>query len=286
MGGGIVAKIVQILGVTHNPFLPREFRENPDSEPGIRAAYDNFLLMRKKLAEAKPDVIVVFASDHLNQWFMDNMPSFLIGKAPFAKGPFPHEARVHKLGEYHTEIDGDLARALLRGGLDRGVDFSFSDEFMIDHAFTMPLELIRPEMDIPIVPVFTNTIALPIPPSRRFYDIGMTIRSIIDELPSPKRIAVIASGHTSLDVGGPKTNQSVDPEFDRQMMGWIAQGNSEAVVREATWERMFGAGNQTPGFLNFILLVGLMRGLPASFTALNACRYAASPFMTWEPREA
>lgn len=280
-----MAEIVEVIGVTHNPFLPREFRENPDSEPGIRAAFDNFLLMRNKLKEAKPDVIVVFASDHLNQWFMDNMPPFLIGKSPVARGPFPHEARNHKLSEYHAEIDVDLARALLRGGLDQGVDFSFSDEFIMDHAFTMPLELIRPEMDIPIVPVFTNTIALPIPPSKRFYDIGLTIRSVIDELPLAKRIAVIASGHTSLDVGGPKTNQSVDPELDRQMMAWIAEGNSEAVIKEATFERMFGAGNQTPGFLNFILLLGIVRGLPASFTALNTCRYAASPFMTWEPTQ-
>lgn len=280
-----MANIVEVIGVTHNPFLPREFRENPDSEPGIRAAYDNFLLMRKKLNAANPDVIVVFASDHLNQWFMDNMPPFLIGKARFAKGPFPHEAKAHGLTEYRANIDGELARALLRGGLDRGVDFSFSDEFMIDHAFTMPLELIRPEMDIPIVPVFTNTIALPVPPSRRFYEIGKTIRAVIDELPSKKRIAVIASGHTSLDVGGPKTNQSVDPAFDREMMSCIAQGNSEAVIGGSTWERMFGAGNQTPGFLNFIILLGLMRGVPASFTALNPCRYAASPFMTWEPSQ-
>jgi protocatechuate 4,5-dioxygenase, beta chain len=277
-----VAKIVEVVGVTHNPFLPREFRENPDSEPGIRAAYDNFLLMRRKLREARPDVIVVVASDHLNQWFMDNMPPFLIGKGRFARGPFPHEARVHKLSEYHADIDGDLARALLRGGLDRGVDFSFSDEFIIDHAFTMPLELIRPEMDVPIVPVFTNTIAPPIPPGRRFYEVGLAIRSIIDDLPADKRVAVIASGHTSLDVGGPKTNQSVDPDFDRKMMGWIGAGNTSAVIREATWERMFEAGNQTPGFSNFLILLGLVRGVPASYTALNPCRFAASPFMTWD----
>jgi len=281
-----MAEIVEAIGVTHNPFLPREFRENPDSEPGIRAAYDNFLLMRKKLSRAKPDVIIVVASDHLNQWFMDNMPPFLIGKAPIARGPFPHEVRAHKLSEYRVDIDQDVARALLRGGLERGVDFAFSDEFTVDHAFTMPLELIRPEMDIPIVPFFTNTIALPLPPARRFYDVGFTLRAIIEDLAADKRVAVIASGHTSLDVGGPKTNQSVDPEFDRQMMAAITHGDTEAAVTGASWERMFAAGNQTPGFLNFILLFGLARGKPASYTALNPCRYAASPFMTWEPEVA
>lgn len=277
-----MASIVEVIGVTHNPFLPREFRENPDGDPGIKAAYENFLLMRNKLNEAKADVVIVCASDHLNQWFMDNMPPFLIGKAPVAQGPFPHEIKAHKLSEYRAEVDVDLARSLLREGSNRGVDFSFSDEFIVDHAFTMPLELIRPERDLPIVPVFTNTIAPPIPPARRFYEIGLAIRSIIDDLPADKRIAVIASGHSSLDVGGPKTNQSVDPEFDRQMMGWIAQGDAEAVIREATWERMFQSGNQTPGFSNFLLLLGLVRGTPASYTALDECRFAASPFMTWD----
>jgi protocatechuate 4,5-dioxygenase beta chain len=277
-----MATIVQAIGVTHNPFLPREFRENPDSEPGIRRAYDNFLLMRKKLAEARPDVIIVVASDHLNQWFMDNMPPFLIGKAPVAKGPFPHEVRTHKLSEYKADVDGDLARVLLRGGLNRGVDFSFSDEFVVDHAFTMPLELIRPEMDLPIVPIFTNTIAPPIPSARRFYEVGLAVRSIIEELSPDKRVAVIASGHTSLDVGGPKTNQSVDPEFDTKMMDWIAKGDGVAAVQEATWERMFQAGNQTPGFCNFLFLVGLARSAPATYVDLNPCRYAASPFMAWE----
>jgi hypothetical protein len=31
-----------------------------------------------------------------------------------------------------------------------GVDFSFSDEFRIDHALTVPLNFIRPVMEAPI----------------------------------------------------------------------------------------------------------------------------------------
>jgi protocatechuate 4,5-dioxygenase beta chain len=278
-----MAKLVEIIGVTHNPFLHRLFREDPDCEPGIRAAFDNFSLMRKKLKQAKPDVLIVVATDHLNQWFMDNMPPFLVGKAPVADGPFPQEVRNHKLTEYHTTIDVPLAKTLIREGYQKGVDFAFSDEFIVDHAFTMPLSLIRPEMDLPIVPIFTNSIAPPIPPAQRFYDVGLAIRSIIDELPSDQRVGVIASGHASLDVGGPKTNQSVDPEFDRRMMAWIAEGNAKALIRDATWERLCEAGNVTPGFINFVLLVGLARGAPGSYVKLNPCRFAASPFMTWEP---
>ena len=49
----------------------------------------------QKLAQARPDVLIVVAGDHLNQWFMDNMPAFVVGKAPIARGPFPHELRAH-----------------------------------------------------------------------------------------------------------------------------------------------------------------------------------------------
>ena len=278
-----MANIVEIIGVTHNPNLIPAFKDNPDSEPGIRAALDNFGLMRRKLAQAKPDVLIVIASDHFNQWFMDNMPPFLVGKAPSSHGPAPHELRAFRLMEYHTKIDTDLAKVLIEEGFHKGVDFGFSDEFLIDHAFTMPLSLIRPEMDVPIIPIFTNVMAPPIPPAQRFYDVGLAIRAVIDELTSDKRIGVIASGHTSFDIGGPSLTPSVDPEFDRQMMAWIREGNPAAVIREATWERMHEAGNVTAGFCNFILLQGLARGVPPSFLDLNPCRYAASPFMTWEP---
>ncbi len=117
-----MVKLVEIIGVTHNPFLPRLFREDPDCEPGIRAAFDNFSLMREKLKQAKPDVLIVVATDHLNQWFMDNMPPFLVGKAPAADGPFPQEVRNHKLTEYHTTIDVPLAKTLIREGYQNGVD--------------------------------------------------------------------------------------------------------------------------------------------------------------------
>jgi len=49
--------------------------------------------MQKWMAQADPDSLVVIGSDHLNQWFMDNMPAFSIGKAGVATGPFPHEQR-------------------------------------------------------------------------------------------------------------------------------------------------------------------------------------------------
>jgi protocatechuate 4,5-dioxygenase beta chain len=281
-----MAQLVQIIGVTHNPVLPGIFQDRLDEDPAVRPARENFALMREKLARARPDVIVIAAGDHLNQWFMDNMPPFVVGKAPLARGPFPHEMRGTKLTPYQVPVDVETAQGLLRGGYERGVDFAFSDEFRLDHAFTMPLSFIRPEADVPIVPLWTNVMAPPIPPAQRFYDVGQAIRDVVDGLPGDKRVAVVASGHMANSVGGPgmlRIRADPEQEFDLRMKALLAEGDAPAVIREASWERMLAAGNGTAGFLDFVLALGVAGGARPSYVDLNATRItAASFFMTWD----
>src|SRR6266511_3391684 len=187
-----MAKLVEIMGITHSPNFPGQIA-GPDPEPAILEAARDYELMRKRMAGCRPDLLVVIASDHLNQFFMDNMPAFLIGKAPKAEGPFPHELRTFGIAPYRADVDVDVARSLLQLAPKMGVDFSFSDEFRIDHAFTVPLNFIRPEMDLPIVPIFTNVMAPPVPPARRFYELGNALRKMIAELPADKRVGVLSS---------------------------------------------------------------------------------------------
>lgn len=281
-----MAQLVQIVGITHNPVLPGIFLDRLDEDPAVRPARANFELMRDKLAQARPDVILIAAGDHLNQWFMDNMPPFVVGKAPVARGPFPHELRGSKLTPYEAPVDVEVAQGLLRGGYERGVDFAFSDEFRLDHAFTMPLSFIRPEQDVPIVPLWTNVMAPPVPPAQRFYDVGQAIRGVVDDLPADKRVAVVASGHMANSVGGPgmlhiRANPILD--FDLRMKALLTDGDAPAVIREASWERMLEAGNGTAGFLDFVLLLGVARGARPSYVDLNSTRItAASFFITWD----
>jgi protocatechuate 4,5-dioxygenase beta chain len=278
-----MAKLVEIMGITHSPNFPGQIA-GPDPEPAIVEAARDYELMRKRMAGFRPDVLVVIASDHLNQFFMDNMPAFLIGKAPKAEGPFPHELRTFGIAPYRADIDVDVARSLLQLAPKMGVDFSFSDEFRIDHAFTVPLNFIRPEMDLPIVPIFTNVMAPPIPPARRFYELGNALRKMIAELPADKRVGVLSSGHLAIEIGGPKEGRSSsDPEFDRRMMHLVGSGDVETVIEEATWDRMMASGNVTPGFLNFVLLMGLADGKPPSVSGVRFPKSKGSvPYMAWD----
>jgi len=278
-----MAKLVEIIGLTHSPNLPGMIAE-PDPEPAIVQSAQDYESMRKRMAGFRPEVLIVIASDHLNQFFMDNMPAFLIGKAPRAEGPFRHESRAFGIAPYHAEIDIEAAKGLLRLGSKWGVDFAFSDEFRMDHAFTVPLNFIRPEMDLPIVPVFTNVMAPPIPPARRFYEAGKAIRKMIEELPSDKRVGVVSSGHLAIEIGGPKDGRSSsDPEFDQRMMDLIAKGAAETVIEEATWDRMMAAGNVAPGFSNFVLLMGLADGKAPTASGVRFPKSKGSvPFMAWD----
>ena len=278
-----MARLVEIIGITHNPSLPGLI-SNPNAEKVIHEAAEDYEWMRQKMAQARPDVLVVIASDHLSQWFMDNMPAFSVGKAPRTEGPFPHEARTFGLAPYRAEIDEELAKGLISEGSRQGVDFAFSDEFRIDHAFTVPLNFVRPEMDLPIVPIWTNVMAPPIPTSQRFYAVGLALRAAIEALPSDQRVGVLSSGHLAVEVGGPRAaSGSADREFDRRMMDLIAAGEADTVVREATYERLLQAGNVAPGFLNYVLLQGLAQGSAASAAGVRFPeKIAAIHYMAWD----
>ena len=278
-----MAQLVEIMGLTHSPNFPGQISE-PNPEPAIVEAAQDYESMRKRMAGCRPDALIVIASDHLNQFFMDNMPAFLIGKAPKAEGPFAHEMRTFGIAPYNVEVDVDVAKGLLQLGSKFSVDFSFSDEFRIDHAFTVPLNFIRPEMDLPIVPIFTNVMAPPIPPARRFYEVGKALRGMIEELPADKRVGVVSSGHLAIEIGGPKEGRSSsDPEFDRRMMNLIANGDAETVIEESTWERMMAAGNVAPGFSNFVLLMGLAGGKAPSASGVRFPKSKGSvPYMAWD----
>jgi len=278
-----MAELVEIMGISHSPNFPGQIAE-PNPEPAIVEAAHDYELMRKRMAASRPDVLIVIASDHLNQFFMDNMPAFLIGKAPRAEGPFPHEVHTFGIAPYRAQVEIDVAKSMLQAAPKMGVDFSFSDEFRIDHAFTVPLNFIRPEMDLPIVPIFTNVMAPPVPPAQRFFTVGKAIRKIIAGLPSNKRVGVLSSGHLAIEIGGPKEGRSSsDPEFDRRMMNLVGRGDVENVIKEATWENMMASGNVTPGFLNFVLLMGLADGKAPSVSGVRFPKSKGSvPYMAWD----
>ena len=278
-----MAQIVSIIGITHNPFMPRLFKQ-PQQPPGAAKVKERIAMMREKLAEAKVDVLVCIGNDHLHQFFMDNMPAFMIGKMEQYDGTFYDEEREFGLPKCKLQGDLDVSDAIMEGAFDRGVDFSYSNELTIDHSIVVPMMFVRPEMDIPIVPILTNCIAPPMPRAKRYFEVGKAIRAAIDSLPSNKRIGVLVSGHLSLEIGGPKMFEPrlTDPNFDANAVGWIVNGNIDAATDACAPEKMLQYGNMTTGYLNFIMMMGVANLSKPSYAEGLDAGFPAIPFFSWD----
>jgi protocatechuate 4,5-dioxygenase beta chain len=172
----------------------------------------------------------------------------------------------------------------MEGAFDRGVDFAYSNELTIDHSIVVPLTFIRPDMDIPIVPILTNCIAPPLPRPKRFYQVGQAIRAVIDGLETKKRVAVIVSGHLSLEIGGPKQfeHHLLDPNFDASAVGWIAQGDVNGAVNNSSFNQLKVSGNMTHGFLNFIMMMGVANAKKAAYAEGLDAGWPAIPFFRYD----
>jgi protocatechuate 4,5-dioxygenase beta chain len=283
-----MARLVSIVGITHNPFHYRLVSQpRSDWPPYTVKMVERGELLREKLRKAEPEALVVIGNDHFHQFFMDNMPAFAIGKMKVFDGIFYNEVREFGLPRCRIPGDTDLAEQILEGGFKRGVDFSFSNELKVDHSVVVPLMLARPELDLPIVPIMTNCVAPPIPTPQRFYQVGRILREVIEEIPGNRRVAVVVSGHLSLEVGGPLqfAPQAMDEEFDAHAVDWIKRGDAEGAIRECTFERLTTAGNVSHAFLNFILAMGVVNGLLPSFAEGLKREGSTQAFFSWEPAE-
>ncbi|HXG35348.1 MAG TPA: hypothetical protein VNL15_00090 [Dehalococcoidia bacterium] len=281
-----MAKIVEVMGVGHNPFLPRLF-QNAEQYPGIPTLKERYGEFRQKLREAQPDVLFCISHDHLNELFMDNMPAFLLSKAPIAEGPFSHQEKQFGVPHYRTHVDVEVAKRILEGGLQRGIDFSYSDEFHIDHAYAVPLSFLRPEMDLPIIPLSVNCMAPPVPTAARCYQVGQILKTVLEEdVPADCRVAVVASGHLGIELGGPKVmNGPLDAEWELHVTDLIRQGEVETLIRESTPERFMSIGNYTFGFVDYLVAMGLAGGRPAVHAEPVFSCFQTQAFISWGPNE-
>ena len=257
-----MAQIVSVIASTHNPriFWNRDQANKDDLE----TLYATFAELRRRLAESRPDMIVGIANDHLDNFFFDNLPTFSIGTGPVAEGPFWYESEVMNLPHYKAPVRQDFAQYLLRNGIESGIQFSQVHAFKIDHAFTVPLSFVRPEEDLPIVPVMTNAFGYPIPVTRRWYELGQFLRRAIEAWPGNDRIAVVGSFNLTIDVGGPKMGK-----YNAEFSGWILDqmraGNRDQIIDTLTVPRLIEEGNSTAEFLNYVTVLGVVETAPPSF---------------------
>jgi protocatechuate 4,5-dioxygenase, beta chain len=285
-----VATVAAVIASTHHPFYYRASTATGAERPPFADEWvAKIEAFRKTLTRARPDVLVMVGSDHFHQLWLDNMPQFLVGKAPFYDANWYNEEREFGLPRMLLKGDEELSLHLLRGGLDMGFDLAFSNELRIDHSVTCPMITLRPEADLPVVPVYTNIFAPPLPQPWRFVQLGQAIRELVESWPGSQRVAIIGTGHLSLELGGPRQfgPRGPDPEFDRKAVQWIASGDVAGALAEVSLDSLWLPGNATHGFMDFMLMMGVAgENVPADYVDSLDLFHTMEAYFTWYPKGA
>jgi hypothetical protein len=243
-----MAKLVLAAGVPHPPRLVREIADSPVE---LRAA-SLMKQVRRYVEKAAPDVIIEVDSDHFVNFFYNNVPAFCVGLAEEAEGP---QEIWCPMPRYVVKGHVPLARGLLSYGLRSNFDLAAAEELRLDHSVVVPLHFLNPNMEIPVVPLYTNGFAAPTPTARRCYSVGRMVRRFIDQWGENLRVAIIASGCFAQDVGGPLRGWT-DEEWSTTVANLLETGRYQTLARRATAQRMAAAGNNSTELLNWITLTG------------------------------
>lgn len=238
-----MAEIVFAAGAPHAPGLVGLFDQAPvESQRVVRDTYRG---LREQLRAARPDVLIVFANDHLANSRIRAYPDFLIGMAAEHRGPYEWFKPWIGCRDYAVPGNTAVAEALFRGMSRRGVRMNAQRENLkFDDNISVPVVL--SDLDatsIALVPVLQNCTVPPYPDQRRCYAIGQALGEFIrDDLPAEMRVGLLGSGGLSHEPGGARYYH-IDEEFDRWFLDLCLRGDHRALIEEVTIERMEAAGS-------------------------------------------
>jgi 2,3-dihydroxyphenylpropionate 1,2-dioxygenase len=205
-----------------------------DPEQSVLAEVDEVVAAaRERVAQFSPELVFLFSPDHFNGFFYDMMPSFCIGMA------------AHAIGDYGTaagplSVPRELAEACATSVLAAGVDTAVSYRMQVDHGFAQPLEQLLGGLDrCPVIPVFINAVAAPLPSFQRARLLGEAIGRFAHTL--NKRVLFLASGGLSHQPPVPELAK-VDARMADRLMG--SGRNLPADEREARQQRVILAAQR------------------------------------------
>ena len=228
----------------------------PSAEQAERA-FACFADLGRRLADAKPDALVLISNEHLQNFFLNNLPSVCIGMADSYEGPIESWIRLPHRSQ---RGDAELGSYLFGEAIEHGFDPSRSLDLKLDHGTLAPLHLAKVAPDLPVVPILLNNVEPPLPTMRRCLQWGEYVRAAIQAYAGADRIAVLATGGLSHDVGTPHMG-ATDPAFDQEFLRLLADDDPGALVRFSQ-ERASAAGNGTEEVRNWLVARGIVGNAP------------------------
>jgi len=170
------------------------------------------------LKALKPDLWLIFANDHAEQFFHNVAPPFTVHIGGSASGHFAGR-------EFHWRVPGEIGFSIVRELYRQGFDPAFTSTAKIDYAIGIPLTHLGVEE--PVLPISVNAYLPPQPTIERCYAFGEAVARVVTAL--GLRTAVIASGGMS---HFPGTERYAEPDlaWDESALARLAAGNLKSLI--------------------------------------------------------
>lgn len=253
---------IRLICASHTPMMEFIHPAADDVEERARAA---FAELAREVADFDPELIVMFAPDHFNGFFYDLMPPFCVGVRAKGAGDWDYSSDPLNVPEA-------LALDLVRHVQNEGVDLAYSYRMQADHGFTQPLALLAGDVGrFPILPIFINGAAHPLPPVHRAVALGRAVGRFLAG--RKERILIVGSGGLSHDPPTPQMGQ-VPPEMEEFLIAGRnptpearARRQANVLAKGAALARGEGKGETLP------LDAAWDEGLIDDFIAANIDRF-------------
>src|SRR6185437_4922211 len=236
-----MAQIVAGFGVPHTPVFPMFVkRDGPDCEIAKL-----FGAQKAELAATRPDLIVMFDTDHLNTFFLDALPIFAVGIDKSFRAPNDEPRDVPN---YVVPSLPDLAMHIRSAAVSAGYDVGMTQNYSVDHSVTVPLHFLTPDMQVPVIPFFISGHIPPLPSAQRCHALGQAVARAVESWSEPKRVVIMGSGSFSLEVGGPRmapgrSDGVPDPDWAMRVIKLLEAQDTDRLIAEATEYQLLKAGN-------------------------------------------
>lgn len=224
---------VKLICASHSPLM--EFA-TPQDHAQERKVRDTFQLLAQQVKDYDPTLIIAFGPDHFNGFFYDLMPSFCAGIRASAAGDWNY-------GPGQLNVPEPTAIAMVQQVLDTGVDLAYSYQMQADHGVTQPLHfLCDGQLDrYPVIPIFINSAAAPLPTTKRTVALGRAIGQFIQSLDLEKeRVLILGTGGLSHDPPTPQMG-AVPPEVEAFL---ISGRHPSAEARQARQAKVIAVGQK------------------------------------------
>ncbi len=275
-----MAQIVAGFGVPHTPIFPFLVkRDGPDCETAKL-----FAAQKNELAAARPDLILMFDTDHLNTFFLNDLPIFAVGIDKNFRAPNDEPRDVPN---YVVSSHAGLAAHVRAAAVAAGFDVGMTQHFSVDHSVTVPLHFLTPEMHVPVIPFFISGHVPPLPSAARCYALGQAVARAVELWSEPKRVVIMGSGSFSLEVGGPRmapgrSDGVPDPDWAMRVIKLLEAQDTDRLIAEATEFQLLKAGNVGGELLNWIAMLGAIGKRKPNYIAPQMANGHAYGVWRWQ----